>query len=345
MPGRSYNANSYRYAYNGQHKSPEIYNSINHYTAEYWEYDSRVVMRWNPDPISFAWESPYSINRNNPIYFTDPDGALPILGKIGNLFRGGGIFGKKKYNVAKTGININFNWQGFGNMFRSVKLGPPLGRMVNQGWTHERQDEWFKGSLSTSGNAIQRTDAVNVFSEMASKAGTSRVTLTGIEAKGNATLGTSFRITGGLSQGQQRSLFASNGLQNMTLPSHLRMLLGDGDSPLPVNYFEARSGFLPGTNLIPTLSLLTDIFKQNSSNPNMWTLGSRSALFMWMGNGFNNKPITTNNVWSLRFTAFGAIHGRVDYEYRYKWSAWEQWGPNKPLHVQLWHNLIWGNTK
>jgi len=60
MPGRKYSSGSeYRYgAANGQEKSTEI--NDNSYTADYWQYDARLVRRWNVDPIFKEYESPYA---------------------------------------------------------------------------------------------------------------------------------------------------------------------------------------------------------------------------------------------------------------------------------------------
>jgi RHS repeat-associated protein len=71
----------YRYGMNGQEKDDEIANGV--YTAEYWEYDSRLGRRWNPDPVVKPFESPYACFRNNPIHYSDPsgmDGEEPING-------------------------------------------------------------------------------------------------------------------------------------------------------------------------------------------------------------------------------------------------------------------------
>ena len=45
MPDRNINTEGYRYGMNGQEKTDEIHNG--HYTAEFWEYDSRLGRRWN----------------------------------------------------------------------------------------------------------------------------------------------------------------------------------------------------------------------------------------------------------------------------------------------------------
>ncbi|HYC29518.1 MAG TPA: hypothetical protein VEB42_11885 [Chitinophagaceae bacterium] len=71
-------AGTYRYGFNGQEKSIEIKGEGNHNTAEYWEYDTRLGKRWNPDPVIKYHESPYAAFANNPIWFSDPLGADTI---------------------------------------------------------------------------------------------------------------------------------------------------------------------------------------------------------------------------------------------------------------------------
>ncbi|NTW32629.1 MAG: hypothetical protein HGB12_08405 [Bacteroidetes bacterium] len=78
LPGRSFNLGSYRFGHNGQESDAEITGSWgNNYTAEFWEYDSRTIRRWNEDPITCPWLSPYSAFSDNPIAFDDPDGLQP----------------------------------------------------------------------------------------------------------------------------------------------------------------------------------------------------------------------------------------------------------------------------
>jgi hypothetical protein len=68
------NINQYRYGYGAQEKDNEIYGNGNAYTAEFWEYDSRLGRRRDTDPVVYAQQSPYATFNNNPIYFTDPSG-------------------------------------------------------------------------------------------------------------------------------------------------------------------------------------------------------------------------------------------------------------------------------
>ncbi len=77
MPGRTYAApgsldDKYRYSHNGQEKDNEIF--IGALSAEFWEYDSRTGRRWENDPLTYPWQSPYATFNNNPIYFADPAG-------------------------------------------------------------------------------------------------------------------------------------------------------------------------------------------------------------------------------------------------------------------------------
>ncbi len=71
-------AENYRYGFNAQEKVDEISGSGNHNTAEFWEYDTRLGRRWNLDPKPVEWESGYAVNRNNPIWYDDPEGDFPF---------------------------------------------------------------------------------------------------------------------------------------------------------------------------------------------------------------------------------------------------------------------------
>ena len=55
----------YSYGFNGQEKDDEIAGEGNSYTAEFWQYDSRLGRRWNIDPVVKYHESPYACFANN----------------------------------------------------------------------------------------------------------------------------------------------------------------------------------------------------------------------------------------------------------------------------------------
>jgi hypothetical protein len=93
MPGRIFNSGSYSYGYNTQERTDEVAGSGNHYTAKFWEYSPRTVHRWNQDPKQIIGISPYAINGNNPIYYTDPlgDFRTKFGAKVYKFFNGGEI--------------------------------------------------------------------------------------------------------------------------------------------------------------------------------------------------------------------------------------------------------------
>ena len=75
MPNRNGSVSVYRYGFQGQEMDDEVSGKGNSYTAEFWQYDSRLGRRWNIDPVVKPHESPYAAFANNPIWFIDPSGA------------------------------------------------------------------------------------------------------------------------------------------------------------------------------------------------------------------------------------------------------------------------------
>lgn len=78
---KSFNGDSLSLAFNGQRKSPEI--STTAQTAEFWEYNSDIGRRWNRDQVVKVRESPYAVFGNNPIWFSDYNGADTTLPDAG----------------------------------------------------------------------------------------------------------------------------------------------------------------------------------------------------------------------------------------------------------------------
>ena len=73
--GRMMNSSAYRFGQNTQEADMEISGTWGtHYTAEFWEYDARLMRRWNVDPVLKEWESPYLCFSGNPIWYSDPAG-------------------------------------------------------------------------------------------------------------------------------------------------------------------------------------------------------------------------------------------------------------------------------
>jgi len=84
MPNRHGQSDDYRYGFNGMERTDEIAGSGNHYTAMFWEYDSRLGKRWNTDPVDKPWESSYACFLNNPIRVIDPNGDDGYVDEDGN---------------------------------------------------------------------------------------------------------------------------------------------------------------------------------------------------------------------------------------------------------------------
>jgi hypothetical protein len=82
LDGRTVSLEGYRFGLNAQEKTDEISGSGNHTTALYWEYDPRIAKRWNTDPVVKHHESPFACFANNPIWFTDFNGADSV--KVGD---------------------------------------------------------------------------------------------------------------------------------------------------------------------------------------------------------------------------------------------------------------------
>jgi len=67
MPGRTWvGGDDYRYSHNGHEKENAVFSGAQ--SAEYWMYDSRILRRWNTDPIWYESQSPYMCFDGNPIF-------------------------------------------------------------------------------------------------------------------------------------------------------------------------------------------------------------------------------------------------------------------------------------
>ncbi|MBL7974649.1 MAG: hypothetical protein JNJ85_07035, partial [Candidatus Kapabacteria bacterium] len=74
QPERNFSSSNYRYGYNGQEKDDEIQGAGNSYSALFWQYDSRLLRRWNLEPKPGASLGAYTCFGNNPILYRDTFG-------------------------------------------------------------------------------------------------------------------------------------------------------------------------------------------------------------------------------------------------------------------------------
>ena len=72
MKERSFSNQEYRFGFNTQEKSTELGEDT--YTAEFWQYDSKIARRWNNDPRPNTSISVYAAFAGNPIRFSDRKG-------------------------------------------------------------------------------------------------------------------------------------------------------------------------------------------------------------------------------------------------------------------------------
>lgn len=83
MPGRSYDATTHRYGWNGAEKDDEIAGSGNHYDLGLRHYSPRLGRMFSIDPraTEYPWQTPYAYHRNSPIanvdYLGGGDGDEP----------------------------------------------------------------------------------------------------------------------------------------------------------------------------------------------------------------------------------------------------------------------------
>jgi hypothetical protein len=85
MESRSVSSEAYRFGFNGMEKDPEITGQEgSHYTAPFWEYDTRIARRWNVKTVVKFHENSYAAFANNPIWFVVPIGADTILNGLDN---------------------------------------------------------------------------------------------------------------------------------------------------------------------------------------------------------------------------------------------------------------------
>jgi RHS repeat-associated protein len=76
---RTISGDGYRYGFQGYEGDSEIKGEGNSYTTEFRQYDPRLGRWLSLDPLIKNHESPYAAFANNPIWFTDPNGADTTL--------------------------------------------------------------------------------------------------------------------------------------------------------------------------------------------------------------------------------------------------------------------------
>lgn len=168
MPGRTTpppgSIGQYRYGMNGQMKDGDVFEGF--MSADFWGYDSRLGRRWEQDPITKPWESPYATFNNNPIYFADPsglDGEGPngeCPGDVQSCEDGSSeVFGddNKWHDLGKGNNQVNvIGYQGGSKVWRDFVAGIDLYKArgaFSKAYLEEQLHGWYyKSRYGTDGN-------------------------------------------------------------------------------------------------------------------------------------------------------------------------------------------------
>ncbi|MES2477741.1 MAG: hypothetical protein V4561_01550 [Bacteroidota bacterium] len=198
MPGRNTEYSWSRMGFNGQAKDDEVYGKGNLNTAKFWEMDTRIIRRWNLDPVDQISISNYAVNSNNPIHICDPDGDCPfcvLFGKMemktSSLDRTTGfvlrhpLYGSKIGLVQHNSTNISTNSARFAtntdlpensamegshvNAYRHVlwqatitnKMGASIAKQVGNAHEHNPTTDISTRSFSTLSSADETIDLLN----------------------------------------------------------------------------------------------------------------------------------------------------------------------------------------
>jgi RHS repeat-associated protein len=153
---RSWSSSSYRFGFQGQEGDDEVSGEGNSYTAEYWQYNSRLLRRWNTDPIVKPFESPYACFRNNPILLIDPTGEDVDLDKL-----------LSKKDKAEIKNKVNPEHEDYNEAYASLyqKLVDDKNTMYTFNNTHKRigYDGGEMGNVSYDGKKNEAgQDIINI---------------------------------------------------------------------------------------------------------------------------------------------------------------------------------------
>ncbi len=131
MNHRKYNTQNSKQGFNGQERDFEINADGNINTAMFWEYDARLGRRWNVDPVTYPWQSTYSTNNDNPIWYQDPLGLFGSKKEAKNYKNANDIKGKiSKEKNSEDWIITNKKQMTY---YKGVKEGDEIGRSINLG--------------------------------------------------------------------------------------------------------------------------------------------------------------------------------------------------------------------
>jgi RHS repeat-associated protein len=171
--GRSKHTDEYRFGFQGQEADNKIGGLGQHTTAQFWEYDTWAVKRWNTDPLAHKYPewSPYSAMANNPIMFFDADGREPVpshyrlnpwfILKPTQWYSTAGLYDSKTFNAAAAYSTNHLRSDAFQTVYQ---------RNAYYGWAQSQADakgygsKWFGAAQLVTGlNAVGATETPNLW--------------------------------------------------------------------------------------------------------------------------------------------------------------------------------------
>ena len=154
LPDRVWTSDSaeYDFGFGGQMKDDEVYGEGNSYTAEYWQYDSRLGRRWNVDPRDVPSFSPYSCFANNPVWFSDvygdsatstPDDGQYVTAPNGQsvLVGAGGVQSSDGNYLVYYSSQAVYKWDSEGGVYLPAKQPIVVGSSEKNGEEEENSEE------------------------------------------------------------------------------------------------------------------------------------------------------------------------------------------------------------
>ena len=133
---------SYAYGFGGQMLDNEVVGEGGIYTAEHWQYDSRLGRRWNIDPVIKSWQSGYACFSDNPIIMIDPNGDADFYNQSGKKVGTDGVNDGKLY-ILTTQADVKKAQQSyFGKGIRGF-----FARLTGNGGKGTIQLSEFKGDV------------------------------------------------------------------------------------------------------------------------------------------------------------------------------------------------------
>jgi len=167
MPGRKFNANSYRFGFNGMESDDELKGTKNSYDFGARIYDPRLVRFLSVDPLAnkYPYLSPYSFVANNPINAIDPSGKDVYLiiwatanGEIGHAAIAVTNYAEVTRTVVENGRTITYTEHVPDGTYTYYDLWPGNEGGVGKSNYNEQVEAAYQEKIVASEEDLYQTD-------------------------------------------------------------------------------------------------------------------------------------------------------------------------------------------